>query len=200
MTQHTQLVIVENGGSNINSVRFALERLGVRAHLSDDPDTIRAASHVILPGVGAAGPGMATLREKELVDCIRGLSQPVLGVCLGMQLLFEHSEEGDTPCLGLFPGRVRHLQPGPGLSVPHMGWNPIEVCRDDNPLLKGLNGRHFYFVHSYAAEVNDACAATCDYGQPFCASAWRGNFFATQFHPEKSAEAGARLLENFIRL
>ncbi len=199
MNKHA-LVIVENGGSNINSVRFALARLGVEATLSDDPDTIARAGRVILPGVGAAGPGMATLQQKELVECIRGLTQPVLGVCLGMQLLFEHSEEGDTPCLGLFPGQVRHFPEQPGLSVPHMGWNPIRVCQPDNPLLQGLDGRYFYFVHSYAAPVNAACAATCDYGQPFCASAWKGNFFATQFHPEKSAAAGARLLENFIQL
>ncbi len=199
MSKHA-LVIVENGGSNINSVRFALARLGVEATLSDDPDTIARAGRVILPGVGAAGPGMATLREKELVACIRELTQPVLGVCLGMQLLYEHSQEGDTPCLGLLPGEVRHFPEQPGLSVPHMGWNPIRVRDPDNPLLAGLDGRHFYFVHSYAAPVNDACAATSEYGQPFCASARKGNFFATQFHPEKSAAAGARLLENFIRL
>ncbi len=200
MNPNPTLVIVANGGSNINSVRFALERLGVKARLSDDPDTIRKATHVILPGVGAAGPGMATLRQKELTDCIRNLSQPVLGVCLGMQLLFEHSEEGDTPCLGILPGRVVRLPGQNGLSVPHMGWNPIRVTRSDNPLLHGLDGRHFYFVHSYAAEINDACAATCEHGIPFCASAWKDNFFATQFHPEKSAQAGARLLENFTKL
>jgi glutamine amidotransferase len=195
------VVLVDAGGTNIGSVCYALGRLGVDAAMSDDPARIRAASHVILPGVGAAGPGMARLRERGLDAVIRGLTQPVLGVCLGMQLLFEHSEEGDTPCLGVVRGQVRHFPRAGGLRVPHMGWNMLEGEPMD-ALLAGLDDtdRHAYFVHSYAAPVGPDTLARSDYGMPFSAVVRRGNFCGMQFHPERSAKVGARLLGNFLAL
>lgn len=195
------VVLVDAGGTNIGSVRYALERLGVEAAMSDVPDRIRAASHVILPGVGAAGPGMARLREGGLDVVLRELTQPVLGVCLGMQLLFEHSEEGDTICLGVVPGTVRHFPREGGLRVPHMGWNRLATERDD-PLLAGLDATdcHAYFVHSYVVPVGPDTLASSTYGIPFGAVVRRGNFCGMQFHPERSAAVGARLLENFLAL
>lgn len=193
------VILVDSGGSNIGSLRFALQRLGVDACLTDDADAIRKADHVILPGVGAAGMGMARLHERGLVDTVRGLTQPVLGVCLGMQLLFEHSEEGDTPCLGILPGRLRRFD-GAALRVPHMGWNALRVERAA-PLLDGIeSGTFVYFVHSYAAPVGAAMLASCDYGTVFSAVVRSGNFFGMQFHPERSGEVGARLLRNFLEL
>jgi len=195
-----KVVLIDAGGTNIGSVRYALQRLGVDAPLSSDADEIRAATHVILPGVGAAAPGMARLRETGLVDVVRGLAQPVLGVCLGMQLLFDHSEESDTTCLGLVPASLRLFAKSDRLRVPHMGWNSLQVERS-NPLLKGIDtGAFAYFVHSYAAPVGDYTLASCDYGGAFSAVVQRGNFYGAQFHPERSASVGARLLQNFIAL
>lgn len=192
------LVMVDAGGSNLGSVRYALQRLGVEARLSAEPDVIRAADRVLLPGVGAAGPGMARLRELGLVELLRSLTQPVLGICLGMQLLFEASEEGDTPCLGLLPGTVRKLAPAPGLRVPHMGWNRLEPRRP-SPLLDGIApGDWAYFVHGYAAPVTDDCVAASTHGAPFAAVVSRGQVHGAQFHPERSAATGARLLANFL--
>jgi len=195
------VVLIDAGGTNIGSVHYALERLGVEAAMSDDPARIRAASHVILPGVGAAGPGMARLRQNGLDAVIRGLTQPVLGVCLGMQLLFEYSEEGDTPCLGVVRGQVRHFPRNNGLRVPHMGWNALAAECDD-PLLDGLDNTdgHAYFVHSYAAPVGPDTLARSDYGMPFSTVVRRGNFCGMQFHPERSAAVGARLLGNFLKM
>lgn len=193
-------VIVDSGGANIGSVRYALARLGVRAELSADPAVLRAADKLILPGVGAAGEGMARLRERGLVDCVRALSQPVLGICLGMQLLFEASEEGGGEALGLIPGRVGRLQPAPDLRVPHMGWNRILPLRD-SPLLRELPPEaHFYFVHGFAAPVNAATLAAAEHGARFAAAVQRDNFYGVQFHPERSGAAGARLLQNFLDL
>ena len=195
-----KVVLIDAGGTNIGSVRYALERLGVDAPLSSDAAEIRAASHVILPGVGAAAPGMARLRETGLVDVVCSLTQPVLGVCLGMQLLFEHSEESDTPCLGLIPARLRLFAKDDGLRVPHMGWNALNPLRQ-HPLLDGIDAGAFaYFVHSYAAPVGDWTLASCDYGGAFSAVVQHRNFHGTQFHPERSAAVGARLLQNFIAL
>lgn len=192
------LAIVDSGGANIASVRFALERLGVRSELTADPAVIRAADRVILPGVGSAVEGMKRLQAKSLGDCIRGLAQPVLGICLGMQLLFDDSEEGPTRTLGLIPGTVALLPDSPGVAVPHMGWNTILTARTDG-LLDGIGpDAFFYFVHSYAAPVNAFTVATCDHGTPFTALVQRGNFSGVQFHPERSGAAGARLLKNFV--
>ena len=194
------VVVVASGGANIASLRFALERLGAPVELSADPARIRAASHVILPGVGAAADAMARLERSGLDRVLPGLTQPVLGICLGMQLLHEASEEGGARCLGIIPGVARRFAEAPGRPVPHMGWNTLEVRRDC-PLLEGLtDADHAYFVHSYALEVGEATVASCRYGAPFSACvAWR-NFYGAQFHPERSAGAGARLLENFLRL
>ncbi|MGJ4728793.1 imidazole glycerol phosphate synthase subunit HisH [Luteimonas sp. SDU101] len=195
-----KLVLVDAGGANLGSVRCALERLGVVPELSADAEAIRGADRVILPGVSTAATVMGRLRALGLVDTLRGLRQPLLGVCVGMQLLFEHSEEDDTACLGLLPGRVRRIPGGPGLRVPHMGWNRLQLHRPD-PLLAGFGeGEYAYFVHSYAAGTTDDCIAGSHHGQPFAAVVRRGNVMGAQFHPERSASAGARLLHNFLTL
>lgn len=194
------VVLVDAGGTNIGSVRYALQRLGVDAALTADAAAIRAADKVILPGVGAAGPGMARLRELGLVELMRSLTQPVLGVCLGMQLLCERSEEGDVACLGVVPAAVRRFREQPGLRVPHMGWNRLDRRRP-HPLLAGLGEQDWaYFVHSYALPVGDYALATSDHGGEFAAVIANGNFHGMQFHPERSARVGARLLKNFLAL
>ena len=195
----SRVVLIDSGGANIGSVQYALERLGLRAPLTRDATLIAQAERVILPGVGAAAPAMARLREAALVELIRGLKQPLLGVCVGMQILFERSEEGDVECLGLIPGTVRKLPDSPGLRVPHMGWNSLERLRE-SPLLDGIHeGAYAYFVHSYAAEVGTDCIAASTHGARFAAMVERGNVAGAQFHPERSAAVGARLLENFLR-
>lgn len=194
------VVLVDAGGTNIGSVRYALQRLGVDAALTADAATIRAADKVILPGVGAAGPGMARLHELGLVDLLRSLTQPVLGVCLGMQLLCTHSEEGDTTCLGVIPAPVRRFIQTPGLRIPHMGWNRLHAIQV-HPLLAGLgDDDQAYFVHSYAVPVGDFSLASTEYAGEFSAIVARGNFHGMQFHPERSAAVGARLLRNFLSL
>jgi glutamine amidotransferase len=193
-----EVVLIDSGGANIGSVKYALERLGVRAELTADAERIARADRVILPGVGAAGAGMARLRELALVDVVRGLTQPLLGICLGMQLLFEASEECDTPCLGLLPGTVCRMTGGEGIRVPHMGWNALKPLRDD-PLLDGIDaGGQAYFVHGYAAPVSEDALATATHGSEFAAVVRRGNRWGAQFHPERSASVGAKLLENFL--
>lgn len=194
------VVLVDAGGTNIGSVRYALQRLGVDAALTADAAAIRAADKVILPGVGAAAPGMARLRELGLVELLRSLTRPVLGVCLGMQLLCTHSEEGDVDCLGLIEAPVRRFVEAPGLRVPHMGWNRLSPTRP-HPLLAGLgHDDQAYFVHSYAVPVGDCTLASTDHGGAFSAVVARGNFHGMQFHPERSAAVGARLLRNFLSL
>jgi glutamine amidotransferase len=194
------VVIVASGGANIASLQFALERLGSPSEVSADAERIRAASHVILPGVGAAADAMARLRVSRLDSLIPTLTQPVLGICLGMQLLHQASTEGETCCLGIIPGAASRFVEGPGRPVPHMGWNTLDIERNC-PLLAGLTGTDYaYFVHSYAVPVNEATVASCSYGKSFSACvAWR-NFFGAQFHPERSARVGARLLKNFLQI
>ena len=196
------IAIIDSGGANIASVRFALERLGVDSVLTADPAVISVAERVILPGVGAAPVAMAQLAHAGLVECIRGLTQPVLGICLGMQLLFERSEEGDTPLLGLVGGTCGAFDPGMGLTVPHMGWNRLLPRGEGrHPLLSGVeDGAHVYFVHSYAAPVSADTVASCSYGVDFTALVARGNFMGAQFHPERSGPVGARILGNFLAL
>ena len=199
------VVIIDSGGANLASLRFALGRLGASAEVSTDPERIRRASHVLLPGVGAAHDTMARLRQHGLAQLIPTLRQPVLGVCLGMQLLFESSEEAaagttHTTTLGVIPGSVARMLASPTRPVPHMGWNQLEPLRAD-PLFTGIEaGAHVYFVHSYAAPVTADTIATSDYEGRFCAAVRRGNFRGVQFHPERSAGVGARLIANFIAL
>ncbi|MBS0389452.1 MAG: imidazole glycerol phosphate synthase subunit HisH [Proteobacteria bacterium] len=194
------VLIIGSGGANLASLRYALERLGARSEVSADPARVASARRLLLPGVGAAADAMARLRAAGLVETIRALRQPLLGICLGMQLLFEHSEEGDTPCLGVHSGTVRRLAAAPGRPVPHMGWNTCRL-RGADALLAGLGSNdHFYFLHGYAAPATDRCSATVDYGEALCAVTARGNFHGVQFHPERSGAAGARLLRNFLEL
>ena len=194
------IAIIDSGGANIASVKFALERLGVGSVLTDDVDVICSADKVILPGVGAAPAAMQRLASTGLIDCIRTLQQPVLGICLGMQLLFSHSAEGDTALLGLFDATCTAFTPNSRLSVPHIGWNQL-VFQQEHPLLAGVNtGAHVYFVHSYFAPVTTQTIATCWYGHDFTAIAGEKNFMGCQFHPERSGSVGTRILQNFLEM
>lgn len=193
-----RIVIVANGGANTASLQFALQRLGADSAVSADPDDIRAASHVILPGVGAAADAMSRLQHGGLDTLIPALRQPVLGICLGMQLLFDASQEGEVACLGVIPGRAARFPPAAARPVPHMGWNTLDIRRPC-ALLEGLTGGNYaYFVHSYALDVGDSTVATTEYGAPFSACVQWRNFYGAQFHPERSAAVGARLLQNFL--
>lgn len=195
-----ETAIIDSGGANLASLQFAFERLGAEAYVTADPARIRSAARVILPGVGSAGDAMARLRERGLTGVVPALRQPVLGICLGMQLLFERSEEGDTECLGILPGSVRRLQGSPGRPVPHMGWNQLSPLRSD-PLLEGVSAQDYvYFVHSFAVPLSDVTLASTQYGDPLSAVVRRGNFWGAQFHPERSAAVGARVLANFLQL
>jgi glutamine amidotransferase len=195
-----RVVIIAGGGANIASLVFALQRLGVMATVSANAEQIRTASHVILPGVGAAGNAMASLHIHQLHELIPTLDQPVLGICLGMQLLFEASDEGPENCLGIIPGRATRFVDHPDRPVPHMGWNTLEPCREST-LLAGISAKDYaYFVHSFALPVSAATVATTSYGQPFSAAVQRRNFCGVQFHPERSAATGARVLRNFLAL
>lgn len=190
--------MVDAGGANLGSVRQALQRLGVEPVLSADAAAIASADRVILPGVSTAAVVMQALRRLDLVGVLRGLQTPLLGVCAGMQVLFEHSEEGDVDGLGLLPGRVRRLQPAPGVRVPHMGWNRLHRL-GASALIAGIDeGDWAYFVHSYAAPVDGHCLLACDHGRRFAAVVQRGRVAGAQFHPERSSRAGERLLRNFI--
>jgi imidazole glycerol-phosphate synthase subunit HisH len=199
------VAVIDSGGANIASLLYALQRLGARAELTRDAARIRAASHVLLPGVGAAHDTMQRLDTSGLTAVIPTLTQPLLGICLGMQLLYSASEEAPsgaaaTQGLGIVPGDVKRLAASPEQPVPHMGWNQAELVTDD-PLFSGIaSDTYFYFVHSYAAPVSGDTIAACYYGGRFTAAVRRGNFRGVQFHPERSAAAGSRLLANFIAL
>lgn len=192
--------IIDSGGANLASLQFAFERLGAKTRVTAQPREIAAAPRVVLPGVGCAADAMERLRRGAIAPLLASLTQPVLGICLGMQLLFERSEEGSTQCLGLVPGEVRRLTAAPGLPVPHMGWNQLEHCTAD-PLLEGLApDAYFYFVHGYAVPACESTVAQVAYGGALSAVVRQGNFWGVQFHPERSAASGARLLENFLNL
>ena len=193
-------VVIGSCGSNLASLGFAFERLGVDAPVTEDPERVRAASHVILPGVGAARDGMERLRRAGLADIVPTLTQPVLGICLGMQVLFTSSEEEDTPCIGVIPAVARRFPRSADHPVPHMGWNRVTL-RDRSRLTDGLDdGDYAYFLHSYAVPVGPYTRATSDYGIEFSAIVEHANFFGAQFHPERSSRLGARLLANFLAL
>lgn len=194
-----QVALIDAGGANLGSVRYALERLGAAVRLVRSAEALHGATRVVLPGVGAAGEGMRRLRAQGLVAPLRALQVPLLGICLGMQLLYEASEEGDVEGLGLLQGRVRKMAGGPGLRVPQMGWNTLQRLRE-SPLLDGIgDGDHAYFVHGYAAPVTDDCIASCEHGARHAALVQRGRVAGAQFHPERSAQVGARLLSNFLQ-
>lgn len=195
------VTILSYGAGNVASVRFALERLGATVRLTADPLEVAEAERLILPGVGAAGYAMGRLRDLGLVEAIRAFERPLLGVCLGQQLLFETSDEGGgTELLGLIPGRVRALAPGPALPVPHMGWSRLSRVTDD-PLLDGVpDGAWAYFVHGFVCPDGPATLVRADYGGPVPAVVRAGSRWGCQFHPERSAAAGARILQNFLEL
>jgi glutamine amidotransferase len=200
----SDVAIIDNGGANIASLRYALERLGAGSTLTADPAALRTARRVILPGVGAAGDAMARLRALGLEELIPQLTQPVLGICLGMQLLFASSEEGgdgaDTQCLGIIGERVARFPPRAEFPVPHMGWNQLRIVTP-GPLFAGVqDGDYVYFVHSYCAPPGPWTLAATDYGGEFSAAVRHGNFHGVQFHPERSAATGARVLGNFLGL
>ncbi len=192
------IVILKYNSGNVMSVRVALQRLGYTSVISDDPDIISKADRIIIPGVGEARSAMNYLRERNLDSLIVSLKQPVLGICLGLQLLCSYSEEGDTRCLGVFDASVSRFPEG--AMVPHMGWNDF-VSLNGDPLLRGVVVTDdVYYVHSYYAGVNQFTTAVCDYCLPFSAAMRKDNFFATQFHPEKSAGKGELILKNFLEL
>ncbi len=196
----SKIAIIKYNAGNVQSVLYALERLGETAVWTDDPDEIIRAERVIFPGVGEASSAMKHLRERGLDKVIRHLQQPVLGICLGLQLFCQYSEENDTACLGIYPAKVRKFETANGLhKVPHIGWNTLQDLH--GPLFEGVSeGSYAYFVHSYFAEKNSDTVATTDYGEPFSAAFQRDNFYAVQFHPEKSGETGQRILDNFLKI
>lgn len=195
------LVIVDTGCANLASVGYAFERLGVSAVISDEAEQITRADRVVIPGVGSAPFAMKSILDKDLTAVLQSLQQPVIGICLGMQLLFEMLEEGGETVagLGLIPGKVTSLETG-RLPSPHMGWNTLSVVKDD-PILKDIaSGDHAYFVHSYAAELSDHTLASSEYGSEFSAIVRNGNVWGCQFHPERSSKTGAQILKNFMDL
>ena len=193
------IAIIDSGGANIASLQAALARLGAESVVTTDHEVIRRASRVLLPGVGSAHNAMLRLRSTGLDRLIPALRQPLLGICLGMQLLFDRSEEGPVNCLGVIPGSVAKLKFEPGKPVPHMGWNRMTQVRPD-ALLDGVSSLdHVYFVHSFFAATSSATVAITDYGVALTAVARRENFCGTQFHPERSGVVGARILANFLK-
>ncbi|MDD3289240.1 MAG: imidazole glycerol phosphate synthase subunit HisH [Alphaproteobacteria bacterium] len=197
------IVVVNSGVANLTSVMAALGRLQAEAVISDDPEVISGADRVILPGVGAAPFAMANLREKGLCDTLRSLTKPVMGICLGMQMLFTSSEEGESPtdCLDIIKGKIRRMTASSENPIPHMGWNQIKAKAPNHPLLKGVPDDSFvYFVHSYAVSVDDSAVAVTDYGIPFASMVAKDNFFGCQFHPERSGKIGSRILRNFLEI
>lgn len=200
------IVIIDTGCANVSSVKFAIERLGYQVTISKQPDVVLSADKLFLPGVGTASEAMKNLRERDLISLIKKVEQPMLGICLGMQLLGRFSEEKGSKgseqveCLGLCSGDIKLMQTG-DLPLPHMGWNTVDAIAE-HPLFKGIeHGEYFYFVHSFAMPVSDEYTiATCDYGQPFSAAIQRGNYYGVQFHPERSGKAGSKLIQNFLEL
>ncbi len=194
------ITIIDYGGANLASILYSLNRLGVSANISQDIDMIKKASHIILPGVTSAATAMTNLNNLSLIEVIRSLTQPVLGICLGMQILFDHSEEGDVSCLQIIPGKIKALVPSERLTVPHMGWNTLKKLSDRLIMQNIPDQSHVYYVHSYAAPIGSYTLAVTTHGQHFSAAVQYRNFFGTQFHPERSGTLGSRILKNFLEL
>ena len=193
----TDLIIIDTGCANLFSVQAAFARLGCRAHISADPAAIAAADKLLLPGVGTAAAAMRSISARGLAEPIRQARQPLLGICLGMQLLGEYSAEGDAATLAILPARTSPLA-ADGLPLPHMGWNTVRH-QPEHPLFEGIaQDSHFYFVHSYSITVGACTVAESHYGSAFSAAVQQGNFYGVQFHPERSGKSGARLLHNFL--
>lgn len=193
------VALIDAGGANLGSVRYALARLGIEARLVREGSELGDPDRIVLPGVGAAAEAMRLLDARGLSAALRAHTAPMLGICLGMQLLYEHSEEGDVTCLGLLPGRVRMMRPQIGIRVPHMGWNAIHRVRASF-LLEGVEvGAQAYFVHGFAVQVGGECVAASTHGEDFTAMVHQGRICGTQFHPERSSSLGARVLANFVR-
>jgi len=192
------ITIIDYGGSNLASLLYSLNRLGVSANISQDAEVIKNSSHIILPGVASAQTAMKNLTDLKLINVIRSLNQPVLGICLGMQLLFEHSEEGDVDCLKIIPGKIKKLIPAVDITVPHMGWNALlNIC--DNSLMQLVPEQStVYFVHSYAAVVGPYTTAVTRHGVSFSSAINYQNYYGTQFHPERSGVVGAQIIKNFL--
>jgi glutamine amidotransferase len=195
-----RVAVIKLGVGNTASVLFALERLGVNGTLTDDPAAVAAAERIILPGVGAAAPAMRVLNQSGLRDVLLRFTRPLLGICLGQQLLYEHSEEGDAKGFGCLPGIVVALPSTKQLPIPHMGWSPLQIEKA-HPLLEGVrSGDYVYFVHSFACPVDSSAIASAHYGRPFAAVVAKANVLGCQFHPERSGGVGARILQNFLAL
>jgi glutamine amidotransferase len=195
------IAIINGCGTNFASVQAALERLEKKSILTTDKKIITSASHVILPGVGTANHAMSTLQELDLIEVICALKQPVLGICVGMQILYEYSCEGNVNCLGIFPGKVEPLAQNAddNLVLPHMGWNKVFLSQSQSPLIEGIESESYlYFVHSYAARVNENTLAYTHYGSNFSAIVQKNNFYGVQFHPERSGKTGEKILQNFV--
>ncbi|MEZ9008734.1 imidazole glycerol phosphate synthase subunit HisH [Vibrio sp. 10N.286.49.F3] len=200
-----KVVIIDTGCANVSSVKFAIERLGYAVEISKEPEVVLAADKLFLPGVGTASEAMKNLQERDLVFLVKKVEKPLLGICLGMQLLGKLSQEKGqkadelVECLGLCDGEVRLLETG-DLPLPHMGWNTV-TSTPNHPLFKDIEeGEYFYFVHSFAMPVGDYTIAQCDYGNPFTAAVQSGNYYGVQFHPERSSKAGSKLIQNFLEL
>ncbi|ELI5717405.1 imidazole glycerol phosphate synthase subunit HisH [Vibrio fluvialis] len=200
-----KVVIIDTGCANVSSVKFAIERLGYDVSISKDPEVVLTADKLFLPGVGTASEAMKNLEQRNLIELVKKVEKPMLGICLGMQLMGKLSEEKGqkadeiVDCLGLVSGEVRLMQTG-DLPLPHMGWNTVSA-NAGNPLFKGIEeGEYFYFVHSFAMPVGDYTIAQCEYGQPFSAAIQNGNYYGVQFHPERSSRAGSKLIQNFLEL
>ncbi|SBS66945.1 imidazole glycerol phosphate synthase subunit HisH [Vibrio atlanticus] len=200
-----KVVIIDTGCANVSSVKFAIERLGYAVEISKEPEVVLAADKLFLPGVGTASEAMKNLQERDLVSLVKQVEKPLLGICLGMQLLGKLSQEKGqkadelVECLGLCDGEVRLLQTG-DLPLPHMGWNTV-TATPNHPLFKDIEeDEYFYFVHSFAMPVGDYTIAQCDYGNPFTAAVQSGNYYGVQFHPERSSKAGSKLIQNFLEL